>query len=138
MMTNAAFSATPQFQAACAKVKETYGITVEPAASQASKYRRGYGAAYTAEHGLPLGSKAKLKVRQETLECQQAGGKPGKVDYVTGKGRGPYTDWTPKVPEQTKQQVAKAKAAAAINSGKEFLDDEALALAIHNLKESQE
>ena len=56
-MSNAAFAATDSFVAACAKAG------VEPTAAQASKYRRGFGIAYTTEHGLAVGSRAQMKMR---------------------------------------------------------------------------
>lgn len=79
MITNAMFTTEPSFIAACEAAK------VKPTTAQASKYRRGFGAAYTTEHNLPLGSLVKQHMRPETL------------DDVTPKGKtkpqshGPYS-----------------------------------------------
>lgn len=85
-MSNAAFSTEPQFKAACEKAKEVFGLDIQPTAAQASKYRRGFGAAYNAEHGQPLGAKVNMRQRPEAQESQRTTGNPGKIcDY------GPYS-----------------------------------------------
>jgi hypothetical protein len=80
MMSNAGYSTEAHFKAACEKAG------IPPTAAQASKYRRGYGLAFTTEHGYPVGSKVHQKANPEALECQQSSGKTGKInDY------GPYS-----------------------------------------------
>jgi hypothetical protein len=80
MMSNAAYSTEAHFKAACEKA----GIPATTA--QASKYRRGYGLAFTTEHGYKTGSKVHEKTNSEALQCQRADGKAGKInDY------GPYS-----------------------------------------------
>lgn len=85
-MNNAGYSTEPHFVKAC----EAAGIPAT--AAQASKYRRGYGLAFTTEKGFAAGSRVQEKA-SELSEAQAAGGKPGVInDY------GPYstTPWNQK------------------------------------------
>ena len=85
-MSNAAYSTEAHFKAACQKAKEVFGLDIQPTAAQASKYRRGFGAAYNAEYNQTLGSRVGFKERPEVVELNRASGKPGKImDY------GPYS-----------------------------------------------
>lgn len=87
-MSNAAFSAQDWFKELCSKA----GLK-EATAAQASKYRRGYGIAYSTSQGKPLGSKVnEKKGSDEAMDAQRAssGWKSAKInDY------GPYSS-TPK------------------------------------------
>jgi hypothetical protein len=89
-MSNAAFSAQDWFKALCDKA----GLK-EATAAQASKYRRGFGIAYTTSKNKTLGSKVdENKGPDELADAQRTqGGKPSRInDY------GPYsaTPWNNK------------------------------------------
>ena len=97
-MDNKAYSTEPQFVAACAKAREAFGLSLEPSAAQASKYRRGFGAAYNAEHGRPAGSKVDMKgTRPEALEAQRATGRVKAQEY------GPYSASPNRAPSPKKK-----------------------------------
>lgn len=81
-MSNAEFSTEPQFVAACQKANQAFGLDIKPTAAQASKYRRGFGAAYNAEHGQELGSRVMVRQRPEASEAQSSSAALGKInDY---------------------------------------------------------
>jgi len=87
-MSNAAFSAQDWFKELCSKA----GLK-DASAAQASKYRRGYGIAYTTSKNKAVGSRIdECRGSDESLEAQrvQTGWKSAKInDY------GPFSP-TPK------------------------------------------
>lgn len=95
-MNNTEFSRDPKFVAACDKVQERYGFELKPSTAQASKYRRGYGAAYTAERAMQLGGRSGQHERAETVDDQR-----GRGVYVAQE-YGPYSATPLNQPKQKK------------------------------------
>lgn len=82
-MCNKAYCAVPEFIAACEKAG------IKPTSAQASKYRRGFGIAYTTQHGLALGSRSGFKERPGA-DLTPPSKRRAKIDPEKGLHKGPY------------------------------------------------
>jgi hypothetical protein len=85
-LSNKEFTLDPAFIKACEMAKEAYGLDIKPTAAQASKYRRGFGAAFNAERAKEdRGSKTGLKSGPTaSFDAQRSDGRMVPQEY------GPY------------------------------------------------